>query len=99
MLIREKTPHAFHNVSLSKIIAGMAEILPEETLLLHPEDAGKLGLSDGDTVVVESADSEMEYPLKLRDTITPGFVCLLSFSRTPVFKTNPCPVHLRRKNV
>jgi formate dehydrogenase major subunit len=99
LLIREKTPHAFHNVSLSKIIAGMAEILPEETLLLHPEDAGKLGLSDGDTVVVESADSEKEYPLKLRETITPGFVCLLSFSRDPVFKTNPCPVHLRRKNV
>jgi predicted molibdopterin-dependent oxidoreductase YjgC len=99
LLIREKTPHAFHNAGLSKIIAGMDAILPEETILLHPSDAAKLGLKNGDPVVVESADSKREYPLRLQDILSPGFVLLLSHSRGPAFKTNPCPVQLRRKHV
>lgn len=98
LLIREKTPHAFHNVSLSKIIAGMEAILPEETLLLNPEDAVKLGLNNGDTIVVDSTDIKKEYPLQLQDIVSPGFVFLLSHAVTP-FKSNPCPVHLRRKHV
>lgn len=99
LLIQERTPHAFHNVSLSKTIAGMAVILPEDTLIMNPQDAGKLGLHDGDSVLVESEASDGTYPLKLQEIVTPGFVFLLTHSRAHVFDTNPCPVHLRRTNV
>jgi predicted molibdopterin-dependent oxidoreductase YjgC len=99
LLIRERTPHAFHNVSLSKTIAGMGMILPEDTLIMNPRDAGKLGLNDGDSVLVESAGNEGTYPLKLQEIVTQGFVFLLTHSRAHVFDANPCPVHLRRTNV
>jgi predicted molibdopterin-dependent oxidoreductase YjgC len=99
LLIQERTPHALHNVSLSKTIAGMAVILPEDTLIMNPRDAGKLGLNDGDSVLVESAGSKGTYPLKLQQIISPGFVFLLTHARDHVFDVNPCPVHLRRTNV
>jgi anaerobic selenocysteine-containing dehydrogenase len=99
LLVRERTPHALHNVSLSKTIAGMAVILPEDTLIMNPRDAGKLGLHDGDSVLVQSAGSEGTYPLKLQEIVTPGFVFLLTHSRARMFDVNPCPVHLRRTNV
>jgi predicted molibdopterin-dependent oxidoreductase YjgC len=99
LLVQERTPHAFHNVSLSKIIAGMAELLPEDTIVLNPGDASKIGLQEGDSVYVQSASHAESYPLKLRNMIIPGFVFLLTHSRTHVFNTNPCPVHLRRNNV
>jgi predicted molibdopterin-dependent oxidoreductase YjgC len=99
LLIQERTPHAVHNVSLSKTIAGMAVILPEDTLVMNPLDASRLGLEDGDSVVVTSAGNERKYPLKLQQIISPGFVFLLTHARDHVFDVNPCPVHLRRTNV
>jgi anaerobic selenocysteine-containing dehydrogenase len=99
LLVQERTPHAFHNVSLNKVIAGMAELLPEDTIVLNPIDASNIGLKEGDSVYVQSAGHAESYPLKLQNTISPGFVFLLTHSRTHVFNTNPCPVHLRRKNV
>lgn len=99
LLVQERTPHAFHNVSLSKVIAGMAELLPEDTIVLNPGDASKIGLKEGDSVYVQSAGHAESYPLKLQHIISPGFVFLLTHSKTHVFKTNPCPVHLRRNNV
>jgi formate dehydrogenase alpha subunit len=99
LLVQERTPHAFHNVSLSKVSAGMAELLPGNTIVLNPGDASVIGLQEGDSVYVESAGHSASYPLKLQHSISPGFVFLLTHSRTHVFKTNPCPVHLRRNNV
>jgi predicted molibdopterin-dependent oxidoreductase YjgC len=99
LLIQERTPHAFHNVSLSKMVAGMGVILPEETLVMNPFDANKLGLKEGDPVLIESAGNERTYPLKLQEIVTSGYVFLLTPSRAHVFDVNPCPVHLRRTNV
>jgi predicted molibdopterin-dependent oxidoreductase YjgC len=99
LLIQERTPHGFHNISLSKTIAGMGVILPEDTLIMNPEDASKLNLEEGDFVLIESAGNKRKYPLKLQQIILPGFVFLLTHARAHVFDTNPCPVHLRRTNV
>jgi predicted molibdopterin-dependent oxidoreductase YjgC len=99
LLIQERTPHAFHSESLSKIIAGMAELAPEDTIVMNPFDASRLGLKDGDPVLVESVGSEKTYPLKLQSIINPGFVFLLTHARSRVFDANPCPVHIRRKDV
>jgi predicted molibdopterin-dependent oxidoreductase YjgC len=99
LLIQERTPHGIHNVSLSQVTAGMAEIVPGDTIVMNPVDASKVGLSSGDSVLVESADHSKTYPLKLQSIISPGFVFLLTHARTPIFNANPCPVHLRRKDV
>ena len=99
LLIQERTPHALHNVSLSKVIADLGVLLPEDTLLMNPQDAERLGLAEGDGVLVESLEKESTFPLKLQQIIAPGFVFLLTYRRGHVFDANPCPVHLRRTNV
>lgn len=95
LLIQERTPHAVHNVSLSSVVSGMGELIPEGTLAMNPADASKMGFNDGDDVLVESDGTKKTYPLKLQDFISPGVFFLLTDARGPVFGTNPSPVHLR----
>jgi len=99
LLIQERTPHAIHNVSLSKTITDMGVILPEDTVIMNPLDADRLGMADGDSVLVETMEKEQTYPLRLQSLIKPGFIFLLTHRRGHIFDTNPCPVHLRRTNV
>ncbi|MCP4150841.1 MAG: molybdopterin-dependent oxidoreductase [bacterium] len=99
ILVQELTPHALHNASLSSIAAGLKELLPEATLLMNPEDAKKLNLCDCSVVDVESELNSGTYPIKVRESIEPGVIFLLTHSAPRDFETNPCPVHLRRKDV
>lgn len=46
------------------------------TLQLHPDDAGRLGIDDGATVVVASRAGAVEAPAEVTDTIRPGVVSL-----------------------
>lgn len=95
LLIQERTPHAVHNVSLSSVVSGMAELVPGDTLVMNPADAARMGFNDGDDILVESDAAKKTYPLKLQDFISPGVFFLLTETRGHVFGTNPSPVHLR----
>jgi anaerobic selenocysteine-containing dehydrogenase len=46
------------------------------TLLMHPEDAVRLGLEDGRIVAIRSRVGRIEAPLELSDEIMPGVVSL-----------------------
>jgi anaerobic selenocysteine-containing dehydrogenase len=46
------------------------------TLLVHPEDAARLGLTDGAHASVRSAVGELEAPVELTDSIMPGVVSM-----------------------
>ena len=46
------------------------------TLLVHPDDAGRLGLADGGRALVRSAAGQIEAPVELTDEIMPGVVSL-----------------------
>jgi len=46
------------------------------TLEIHPDDAARLGLADGDTSVVSSRVGKVEIPVSITDTIRPGVVCI-----------------------
>ena len=99
LLVRQTPPHVFGNISLAKIIDGMTQIAPEDTLIINPDDAAKLGICNCDTVTVKSADDSKQYPVILRKIISPGYVYLATSSDDSVFTANPCPVRLRKKNV
>ncbi|MCK4942625.1 MAG: (2Fe-2S)-binding protein [Candidatus Aminicenantes bacterium] len=99
LLIQEKTPHLYFNTSLSKTVSGMKEIVPEETIIMNPLDATKLGLNKGDTIFVESRSTGESYSFTTRNYISPGFIYLITTKPVLAFVPNPCPVHLRRKNV
>ncbi len=46
------------------------------TLLMHPDDAGRRGLADGQKVVISSAVGRIEARLELSDEMMPGVVSL-----------------------
>ncbi|HEX2016378.1 MAG TPA: molybdopterin-dependent oxidoreductase [Solirubrobacteraceae bacterium] len=46
------------------------------TMHVHPEDAGRLGLSDGASARVSSRTGEIEVPVEVTDAIMPGVVSI-----------------------
>jgi NADH-quinone oxidoreductase chain G len=52
--------------------APIQNVVPEAFVMLHPSDAAKLGLADGDEVTVESAQGQLQLRLKVSDDVAPG---------------------------
>lgn len=48
------------------------EILTEDVLLIHPEDAARHFIADGDMVCVESARGKVDIKAKITDEVKPG---------------------------
>jgi anaerobic selenocysteine-containing dehydrogenase len=46
------------------------------TLLIHPDDAARCGVSDDDVVTVKSAAGEIKVPVEITDAIKPGVVSM-----------------------
>ena len=59
-----------HN--LHPLVKGKARC----TLLVHPDDAGALGVADGDTLRVVSRVGSVDAPVAISDEIMPGVVSL-----------------------
>lgn len=59
-----------HN--LPKLVSGK----PRCTLHVHPEDARRAGLSDGDNAVVSSRVGEVAVPVEITEEVREGVVCL-----------------------
>ncbi|MBM3675522.1 MAG: molybdopterin oxidoreductase family protein [Actinobacteria bacterium] len=59
-----------HNLEV--LVKGKARC----TLLVHPDDAARLGLADGDPARVRSAAGEVQAPVEVTDTMMPGVVSL-----------------------
>jgi predicted molibdopterin-dependent oxidoreductase YjgC len=53
---------------------GNLELMPSDWLEVHPDDAARLWVSDGDTVSVRSAYGRIELPARLTERIEPGHV-------------------------
>ncbi len=99
LLVQESLSNVFCDMSLSKAVADMAEIAPEEAIVMNPQDGASAGFCSGDSVLVESKNNSKVYPVMLRKNISPGFVYLVAACGTLPFNTNPCPVRLRSSDV
>ncbi len=53
---------------------GNAEILLEDTLMIHPIDASKHGIAQGDMVCVESARGKIDVRARISDEVNPGIL-------------------------
>jgi len=99
MLIRHSAQHLFHNENLCKYIPGMADLTPENTILMHPSDAAREGLSTADSVLVETGTYAGTYPIRFRKYVLPGYVLMTTSGDKNQFGSNPCAVRLRLNNV
>ncbi|MDR6122829.1 formate dehydrogenase alpha subunit [Bacillus sp. SLBN-46] len=56
----------------------------EETVDIHPDDANRLGISDGEIVQVQSRRGELKVKAKVTDQVVPGLVFMsFHWSETP----------------
>ncbi|WP_296560171.1 nitrate reductase [Pigmentiphaga sp.] len=62
----------WHGMSRTGRVAQAFSHAPDPTLDMHPADASRRGLSEGDLVRVISRDGAMVLPLRLTDDLPPG---------------------------
>lgn len=53
---------------------GNVDILTEDSLLVHPQDAGSYGIADGEMVCVESPRGKVDIRARVTDEVRPGVV-------------------------
>jgi anaerobic selenocysteine-containing dehydrogenase len=68
--------HLRSNNSWMHNVAALAKGKERCTLLVHPEDARRVGLAAGDRAHVRSRVGSVEVPVELSDAMMPGVVSL-----------------------
>jgi formate dehydrogenase alpha subunit len=66
--------HMFHIGSYTQYAEALTDIGPECIAELHTEDAKKLGVTDGDRIVIESSTHKLEAPILINTVTARGMV-------------------------
>jgi formate dehydrogenase alpha subunit len=66
----------FHTGSMTRRVAGLDQLQPEERLRIHPADAGKLSLENGAWALVRSRRGEVRVRAQITEQVQPGVVFL-----------------------
>ena len=74
VLITGRIREHYNNGSMTRRSQGIAEIVPEELVEVHPDDAKNLGFADGDWVNVASRRGELKVRAKVTDRSRVGSV-------------------------
>lgn len=77
----------WHTGTMTRRCVVLDELVPHGRLEIHPDDAGTIGVGDGETVSVQSRRGRIEVPTRVTDRIGPGTV-FLAFH----FKEHPANV-------
>lgn len=64
----------YHTGAMTRRVAGLAELAPEERVEVNPDDAARLGLNDGDWVRVTSRRGTVESRAWVTDRVGHGLV-------------------------
>jgi anaerobic selenocysteine-containing dehydrogenase len=72
VLTTSLTPHTHMGFSMARRVAGLQALFPEETVLINPVDATRVGIRQGDDVIVSSPYFERSWPVQLDDCQQPG---------------------------
>jgi len=64
----------YHTRSLTGRVAGLDQLAPEERVELHPDDAARLGVNDGDWLRVSSRRGQVEARAWVTDRVGHGVV-------------------------
>jgi len=66
----------WHTMTKTGKVARLRQHMPQSLLEMHPEDAGPLGIGEGDIVVVASRRGEVRVPVRLTGNVKKGSVFL-----------------------
>ncbi len=83
LLTTDRSLFHFHG-TMTRRVYGLNVLDKEERLKVHPEDASRLGISDGETVRVASRRGELDAKVMVTDQCPPGTVSMtFHFAETP----------------
>lgn len=64
----------YHTGTMTRRCWGLDGVAPHEVVEIHPEDAARLGVTDGDPVRVASRRGEVQTIARVTDRVIPGLV-------------------------
>ncbi|MGW0936041.1 molybdopterin-dependent oxidoreductase [Streptomyces sp. NPDC002666] len=79
-----RLPHQWHTLTKTGKVARLNKLNPAPFVELHPEDAGRLGIVDGDSVEVASRRGRAVLPAVVTDRVRPG-CCFAPFHWNDLF--------------
>jgi formate dehydrogenase major subunit len=83
VLTTDRSLYHFHTATMTRK-GGLSVLRGEELVEIHPEDAGVLGLSDGEIVRVVSRRGEVKSRVKVTEASPEGVVCMtFHFAESP----------------
>jgi predicted molibdopterin-dependent oxidoreductase YjgC len=90
--------HVYRGLPITDKVEGLKKLVAEEALIMNPEDARKLGIVQGDEVIVTSTQFEKSWPAWISVDQEPGTVHVTQLGFKPN-ESNPDVVKIRRKDV
>jgi formate dehydrogenase alpha subunit len=64
----------WHGGTITRRVAGLLELAPHLEVAIHPADAGRIGVGDGEPVRVTSRRGELTGRARLTDAVQPGAI-------------------------
>jgi formate dehydrogenase major subunit len=84
VLTTDRSLYHYHTSTMTMRVEGLRELDGFERLVLHPDDAAKLGVSDGQKVSVVSRRGRVDVVANVNDICPPGVVSMtFHFADTP----------------
>lgn len=81
----------YHTGTMTRRVAALDELVPENQVWINPADAGKMGVSNGEEVAVQSRRGAIKVKAKITEKVPPGVVFIpFHFGESPANAlTNP----------
>ena len=84
MLTTDRSLYHYHTSTMTMRVEGLKALADRERLKIHPDDAKKFGIADGQKVVVASRRGRLEVEAQVTDICLPGVVSMtFHFANTP----------------
>lgn len=84
LLTTDRSLYQYHTGTMTRRVEGIELLDGQEWLRIHPDDAARLQLSDGQPVLVRSRRGEVSVRVKITEACRPGVVSLtFHFAETP----------------
>ena len=84
ILVTGRRREHYNNGSMTRRCAGLLALVPEELLEIHPDDAARLGIRDGQQVRVRSRRGELEVAAWITERSRPGSVFMAFHHEEPL---------------
>jgi predicted molibdopterin-dependent oxidoreductase YjgC len=84
ILVTGRRREHYNNGSMTRRCAGLLALVPEELVEIHPDDAAKLGISNGGRVQISSRRGSIELTASVTERSRPGSVFMAFHHEEPL---------------